>query len=902
MATIHVDGKTYEAEKGQNLLHALQTLGVDLPYFCWHPAMGSVGACRQCAIIQYKDKEDKQGRLVMACMVPVEDDMYISVEDRKAVDFRARVIEWLMTSHPHDCPVCDEGGECHLQDMTVMTGHNYRRYRFKKRTFRNQNLGPFIYHEMNRCITCYRCVRFYHDYAGGNDLVAAGVHNGVYFGRNEDGKLENEFSGNLVEVCPTGVFTDKTLRHHYARKWDLQSSPSICHHCGIGCNIFTGTRYGKVVRILNRYNYHVNGYFNCDRGRFGYGFVNSEKRVSKASLKIGDKREEVPRADAVKRAAQYISGAKGVIGIGSPRASLESNYALKKMVGDENYYSGLSAYDNKMLGQIYTILKSGAVHSASLKDIEQADAVLILGEDLTQSAPMAALAVRQAVRNKPAEKAKKINVHRWNDAAVRELVQDEQGPLFIVNPVSTKLDHIATEVMFSEPDDIARTGFAVASLLSDKASKVDDLNGELQEKVKAIADALKDAEKPIVISGMGMKSDAVIQAAANVAMALGENGKKPQVFYTVPECNHLGLASLGGNDLENASERIEKGEVDAAVIIENDLYYRIDRDSADKFFDRLENVIVCDYLSNETFQNAGVLIPTSPFSEAAGSLINNEGRFQTFYRALEPDEGVSEGWRIIYDLMAELEKDVGWERLEDLHEDMFDSVDIFKGKEIPIPSAAYRILGVMQVARSPHRYSGRTAMKANINIHEQKPPGDPDSPLSFSMEGFHGDPPSVLNPYYWAPGWNSVQSLNRYQKEIGQELRGGDPGVRLFEYDEKTTIEFFKTVPERFKRTEDEYLAVPVYHIFGSDALSNNTDVMAELIPAPYVIISESDAKKAGIDKDSMVKAKSENIELSLKAKIDANLPEGIIGIPFSLPDFPYVNYGVKYKISGGDS
>lgn len=210
MATIHVDGKEYEVNGADNLLEACLSLGLDIPYFCWHPALGSVGACRQCAVKQYQNAEDTRGRLVMSCMTPASDGTFISIDDSEAKQFRESVVEWLMTNHPHDCPVCEEGGNCHLQDMTVMTGHSFRRYRFTKRTHRNQDLGPFISHEMNRCIACYRCVRYYKDYADGTDLGVYGAHDNVYFGRPEDGTLESEFSGNLVEVCPTGVFTDKT--------------------------------------------------------------------------------------------------------------------------------------------------------------------------------------------------------------------------------------------------------------------------------------------------------------------------------------------------------------------------------------------------------------------------------------------------------------------------------------------------------------------------------------------------------------------------------------------------------------------------------------------------------------------------------------------------------------------
>src|ERR671936_731526 len=295
MATIVVEQQSYDVKDGQNLLQVCLSLGFNLPYFCWHPALGAVGACRQCAVKQFRDAQDTRGRLAMACMTPAAENTRIAIDDAEAKAFRASVIEWLMMNHPHDCPVCDEGGRCHLQDMTVMTGHTMRRYRFAKRTYRNQDLGPFINHEMNRCIQCYRCVRFYRDYAGGRDLDAFASRDHVYFGRYEDGVLENEFSGNLVEVCPTGVFTDKTFKEHYTRKWDLQTAPSVCVHCSLGCNTLPGERYGTLRVITNRYNGQVNGYFLCDRGRFGYDFVNNPRRLRQPLLRRGATVEPVAR-------------------------------------------------------------------------------------------------------------------------------------------------------------------------------------------------------------------------------------------------------------------------------------------------------------------------------------------------------------------------------------------------------------------------------------------------------------------------------------------------------------------------------------------------------------------------------------------------------------------------------
>jgi NADH-quinone oxidoreductase subunit G len=275
MATIHVDGKEYDVDGADNLLQACLSLGLDIPYFCWHPALGSVGACRQCAVKQYQNAEDTRGRLVMSCMTPASDGTFISIDDAEAKQFRESVVEWLMTNHPHDCPVCEEGGNCHLQDMTVMTGHSFRKYRFSKRTHNNQELGPFISHEMNRCIACYRCVRYYKDYADGTDFGVYGAHDNVYFGRVESGTLESEFSGNLVEVCPTGVFTDKTHSERYNRKWDMQFAPSICQQCSAAAA--TSARASAMVNCVaskTAINGSVNHYFLCDRGRFGYGYVN----------------------------------------------------------------------------------------------------------------------------------------------------------------------------------------------------------------------------------------------------------------------------------------------------------------------------------------------------------------------------------------------------------------------------------------------------------------------------------------------------------------------------------------------------------------------------------------------------------------------------------------------------
>jgi len=377
--TIYIDDQAYEVPEGDNVLEACLNAELDLPYFCWHPEMGSVGACRQCALVQFRDEEDTQGRIVMGCMTPVSEGARFSMRGSKASQFRSNIVESLMLNHPHDCPVCAEGGECHLQDMTMMVGHRDRSYRGRKNTHNNQDLGPLIHHEMNRCISCYRCTRYYNDYAGGKDLAAQAAHDHVYFGRHEDGTLESEFAGNLVEVCPTGVFTDKPLVNEYTRKWDMQSAPSVCTGCALGCNISPGERYGKLKRIHNRYNSAVNGYFLCDRGRYGGNFVNDEKRAEFAGvLNANGRYNAIHTEQALKQLSQWCNRKK-VIGIGSPRASLETNYLLQRIAGEQNFCSGMADHEVGLVAAIKDRLQHGSVNTPSMQQVESADVVLVLG-------------------------------------------------------------------------------------------------------------------------------------------------------------------------------------------------------------------------------------------------------------------------------------------------------------------------------------------------------------------------------------------------------------------------------------------------------------------------------------------------------------------------------------------
>ncbi|MGR9046003.1 MAG: NADH-quinone oxidoreductase subunit NuoG [Gammaproteobacteria bacterium] len=883
MARLEIDGHLYDLPEGGNLLAACLTLGLDLPYFCWHPALGSVGSCRQCAVVQYRDAEDSRGRLVMACVTPITDAMRISIAAEPARHFRSTNIELLMTNHPHDCPVCEEGGECHLQDMTVMTGHTFRRYRGRKRTHDNQDLGPFINHEMNRCIACYRCVRFYDDYAGGQDLQVLGIHNNVYFGRFEDGALENEFSGNLVEVCPTGVFTDKTFSAHYSRKWDLQTAPSICTHCAVGCNISPGERYGELRRVINRYHGKVNGYFLCDRGRFGYAFVNSPQRIRLP--RIGD--TAIGPQDAKNHVRGLLITEKPVIGIGSPRASLEANFALRSLVGEANFFAGLEDAEHSLLDAIYRILTDGGIHSPSLREIERADAVLILGEDVTHSAPRLALSLRQSVRNATIDLARTMHIPIWQDIAIRELSGQARSPLFIVSLCATRLDDVAAGTYRGSPDDIARLGFAVAHHLDRAAPEVLSLSDAEQSQAAAIAGALQQAKRPLVVSGTSCSSLAVIQAAYNIAKAL--QAPKKQLTFTLPECNSVGLATLGGGRLQQAFETINRGLADTVVILENDLYRRASRQDVDRFLATAAHVVVIDALENDTTAQAELLLPAATFAESEGTWVNNEGRAQRHFPVYPAADPVRAGWQ----WLTAASVDCRWHHFRELTEACAAAIPALAAiKSIQPPENAAKI------PRQPLRYSGRTAMQADIAVSEPGQPQDFETPFAFSMEGDTAHVQPALLPVIWAPGWNSNQAINKFQDEIAGHLRQGEPGIRLFEA--SGALPWFNAIPPSFKPEPSVWRSVSLPHIFGSEELSRHSPPILERQPVPCVLLNPLDAETLAVDTGDRVAISDLEgaLLLIIPARIEPTLAAGLLGVTAGLPEFWSIPAGTQVALT----
>ena len=823
------------------MLDVALSLGFDLPFFCWHPVLGSIGACRQCAVrLYWTDREgNEKSEIAMACMTEAQEGTKMDIFDDEAIRFRAEMIELMMLSHPHDCPVCDEGGECHLQDMTVMTGHSYRRYRGRKRTFENQDLGPFVTHELNRCITCYRCTRFYNDYAGGRDFGVFGLRNQVYFGRAESGTLESEFSGNLIEVCPTGVFDDKPFSRRYSRKWDLQTAPSVCPDCGLGCTTTLSARYGELRRVQGRFNRDVNKMFLCDRGRFGFEFVNAPSECGRAAgrQRRGRRRpcrrrprgagagalseaptEESARAQAAARsgwrrsdggqaggrppscgelaldAAAGLLRGRRAIGFGSPRASLEANYALRALVGPANFYLGMSDGDDRLVGAVLEIAADPRLRLGSAADIHDADAVLVLGEDLTNTAPMLDLTIRTWLHLRPNVVEERNHIRRWNDAGITRIKRREPSALWIATTHATKLDAVAAETRRAAPDDLVRLALAIAHEVDDEAPDVPDLRrrrtrggaalGRRPERRRRAARRRRLFER---LAGARPRRGAARRGAAPRRRAQGRRpagaAGRATLVLTVPEPDSVGLKLLGGGKLVQGLAAVARGEADVVVVLDNDLDRRAPALLVDDLLRRRPPVIALATLEDRLTAQADVVLPTATFAEETGTFVSHEGRAQRYFAVQPPGDDVRPAWRWTRELLVRLghREARGWKTPDDVLAALEMELPRFAGVRAAAPASA-GARDARKVARQPLRWSGRTAVDADRTVFEPGPPPDPDSPLAYSLEGLQpSQSPDELRARTWWPGWNSNNGLHKFGEELEALGPARPSGVRLLD-------------------------------------------------------------------------------------------------------------------------
>ena len=476
----------------------------------------------------------------------------------------------------------------------------------------------------------------------------------------------------------------------------------------------------------------------------------------------------------------------------------------------------------------------------------------------------------------------------WQDAGIRGHGQHHRSPVFIASVLPTRIDDIARDTLRATPTAIARSGFAIAHRID---SAFADAGTEHDAFVQEAATALENAERPLIVTGAGCADASVLEAAANIAWALRAQGRDPALLIASGEANTMGVAAMSaGLSMEAALDAAASGEADTLVVLENDLYRRAD---AARVTAALEGarVIVLDVLETPTAEAASIALPAASYAESTGTFVNYEGRAQRFYRVFEPADEIAPSWEWIAQLAgAAGRNDCTWQGIDAVTQACAKAVSGLSGIGAVAPAADYRVEAQTKIPRQPHRYSGRTAMRADVNIHEPKTTVDTETPFSYSMEGENtgGQPGSVV-PYVWTPGWNSNQSVFKFQQEVGGPLRGGDPGVRLFDADDADDAgddraARFRDAPEAVAGNGG-FRLVPTHALFGSDELSARSWPILARRRAPYLVLHPEDAERIGVEAGAGITGPS--LGASFAVRTDEHMARGAAAVVVGYGEAP---------------
>ncbi|VFP85738.1 NADH-quinone oxidoreductase subunit G [Buchnera aphidicola (Cinara pseudotaxifoliae)] len=898
MVKIYIDKKVFFVKPSENVLQACLSVGISLPFFCWHPALGSIGSCRQCAIKVYNNDDDQIGSIVMACMLEVKNGMRISVIHPDVKKFQKSITEFMMLNHPHDCPVCAEGGNCHLQDMTVLNQHYIRRYKFKKRIFKNQYLGPFISHAMNRCITCYRCVRYYKNYSGGKDFGVYGSNNKIYFGRFTEGILESEYSGNLVDVCPTGVFTDKSNIHYFYRKWDLQYTPSVCHNCSIGCNISLGERLGKLCRVDNRQNIHINKYFLCDLGRFGCNYVNFNDitkpyRIKNNSIKFLNYSSAIKLINNI-----FKKKSNRILGIGSARASIESNMALSNLVGCENFSNGMLPELDKCVSLITDIIKRGSIHIPSIAEIETYDSVLIISEDITQTAALAALSVRQAIQGVYSTIAENHKIPIWHVNAIKNIAQLQKNSLFIINGSETKLDDISEICYYGSIKEQLKFSTLILDHINTNIDSINNNDKKINIQANLIATALCNSKKPLIISGTSYNNIDVIKVSFNIAQALQKKNLPVGLALFPPSANSIGVSLIPSISLQKILNQVYMEKIDALIILENDLYRLYESKYVNNILKKINTIIVIDHQRTRMVKKSSIFLPCTNFFESSGNIVNYEARVQRFFRTHDPNFYNNtiyklDSWRWIYAIQNNVcsFSSIKLFTIDKMMQLCSTWNSFFKRISNSSLPSSFRVHG-QKIARSSIRFSGRSSISADKTVHEPKSPLDVDSMFSFSMEGAQKTENDFSHiPFSWSPNWNSNQSLYKSPTVLNNQFNCLYNGVLLFKrYKKKFFLNFF--IKKHFKIEKVNSLCfkiIPFYKLLGSEEMSHNYFLKIMKINFAYALLCKEDANRLKINNGDILQFQINDLVFRFPVQLSENISMFHIGLPLGYKKLPTI-------------
>ncbi len=621
MVEIELDGQKVEVAEGSMVMHAAEKAGTYIPHFCYHKKLSIAASCRMCLV-----EVEKAPKPMPACATPVTQGMIVRTKSDKAIHAQKSVMEFLLINHPLDCPICDQGGECQLQDLAVGYGASSTRYEEEKRVVKPKDVSPLIsMQEMTRCIHCTRCVRFGQEIAGVMELGM--VHRGEHaeITTVKDDTIDSELSGNMIDICPVGALTSKPFRYS-ARTWELSRRKSVSPHDSTGANLIVHVKNHKVMRVLPFENDDVNECWIADRDRFSYEALDSAERLTKPMLKQGGQWVEVDWQTALEYIANGVqcitkeNGAGALGALVSPHSTVEELYlagALMRGLGSPNLDYRLRHADLRKPQGVRWLGRSVA-------SLSQLQSVLVVGSNLRKDHPLFAQRIRQAARKGCTVLSIDNAVRDWAMPVAQTLVANHGAWLQALADVA-------------------------AALAQEKGVSAPVAQGRADEPTaRAIAQALLRGEHKAVLLGNAAAHHAKASELLALAGWIAQQADATVGFLT-EAANTVGaqwMQALPGEGGMDAAQMLQ-GKLKGLFLLNNEPEF----DSAAgaqavAALGKVEMVVTLSpFKTNLEFSD--VLLPIAPFTETSGSFVNAEGRLQSFHAVVRPLGETRPGWKVL---------------------------------------------------------------------------------------------------------------------------------------------------------------------------------------------------------------------------------------------------------------
>jgi NADH-quinone oxidoreductase subunit G len=877
MPKLTIDGKTVEVPANMMVVEAAKVLGVHIPVFCYHPKLQPVGMCRMCLVEVGTPKMDPATRkpvldeagnpviawmpkLQAACTTAVTEGMAVRTNTAAVADARRSILEFLLTSHPLDCPICDKGGECPLQDHTLAYGPGVSRFRVESK-FHNEKhvpLGPLVVLDRERCIQCSRCIRFQDEYADDPVLGFADRGRGLEIVTLDDPPFNSKFSGNTIDVCPVGALTSHDFRFR-ARVFELNDHPSLCAHCSVGCNLLIGERDHAIQRITPRENEAVNEVFLCDKGRFVHHFATSPQRLTQPLMRQSGELVPVSWYDAINAVASRFNtlkheyDGKVMAGLAGDRASNEDLYLFQKLfrevIGSPHLEHRLS-WSQWNAGE-ELVRNLGAGVGTNLGELGKKTTALVLGADPEEEQPVIRLRLSKSAR--------------------------QGATLIVANERLTKLAQHAKQGIIYRPGTLGHLLLGILRAMAHENLFKTELPAEFHDGLitKTIDDyaaacgldaeglllaarAFATSENALILFGreamFALQQDPAIEAAITALLvATGHSGRKNNgVIALYPHNNSMGACDMGimperGAGRQATSEKgmslkeLASGKPRALYVMGCDPARDVPG------FRKPNFLVVQDLFLTDTATQADIVLPAQSWAEREGTFTNTERRVQFFRAAIKARGEAKADWQIVQALARALGARWNYQSAAQVMNEIAQRVPLYAGM-------TYDRLAVTARRRSSVLTVGAESVE----------------PVQIALGELYGDVSGAQ--------WSSVAEAN--------------PDARF----ELKWVE-----PADGRPTTDDGLKLAIARsLYDCGTLVSQTQIVQSRVPRPFVELNSHDAEDLAIGNGARVRVTLDTKParmLDVTARVDGHVPPGVVLIPTNLDGTYNLPMGAGVKV-----